>query len=146
MSVDTSRPRMAGKSTEARRASFVAVNAQRDWEHRRSVWSLHLNRQPWAGSLTDCDGTRWELVAPDMPRVWLGDNGMYMLQGDLAGMLASQDVRARRPALVALGSAIVHAARAARWGVRGALRTPSVRLVGACLLTAALVGLLVAVR
>lgn len=129
------------------RATYVALDEHVPWEQRRLVWRDYLAGCPRGSSLTDTDGTRWDLVAiAGTARVWLGSNGRNMLEADLAGVLAIQDVQARRPALVALGSAIVHAARAARWGVRGALRTPSVRLVGACLLTASLVGLLVAVR
>lgn len=129
------------------RATYVAMDEHEEWGHRRRVWLGYLGGCPRGSSITDTDGTRWDLVAIGaMPRVWLGSNGRNMLEVDLADVLAVQDVQARRPALVALGSAIAHAARAARWRVRGALRTPSVRLVGACLLTAALVGLLVAVR
>lgn len=101
-----------------------------DWEHRRRVWHRYLGSVQRGQSLSDVEGTTWTLLTPDDTgdvftyRVWQSEHGQGLLEPDLAGVLAWQDVHARRPLLRALQ----HAAQGLRWTILGLWRTPAVRV------------------
>lgn len=117
----------------------------RDWYDRWQLWQTDLERTPRGRRLTDAEGTVWWPVTTDLDeyRVWMPDHGGGpILERDLAGMLAAQDVAARRHVGSHLAAAARHAADGTRWTVLGLWRTPVVRLAAFVLATAVVVAVL----
>lgn len=149
MTIRNDHPRLTSKTTRGLEALGIVADEIGPWQARRNFWHQHLGFRPRGSSHTDLDGTTWRLLMPDEAgdvftyRVWSSDHGMALLEPDLAGVLAAQDLHARRAGapLRAIGSA----AKAIRWTALGLWRTPAVRLVLLTLVVAETAALVVAI-